>query len=86
MLRLKAAAFVADDWRNVRICRCPRTLRGAHQDGDQRTMWPMCQDCPTTKTRAKGVGRELLADFLLPFIIYGIVIGSLIVTGTWTPF
>lgn len=46
----------------------------------------MCQDCPTAKTRAKGVGRELLADFLLPFIIYGLLLGPLVVTGTWRPF
>jgi NADH:ubiquinone oxidoreductase subunit 6 (subunit J) len=59
---------------------------GALEDRERLTMWCMCQDCPTANTRARGVGRELLADFLLPFIIYGLVIGSLIVTGTWIPF
>lgn len=41
----------------------------------------MCQDCPTNKKRAKALGRELLADLLLPFILYAIPILALIVTG-----
>lgn len=42
----------------------------------------MCQDCPTNRSRAKALGQELLADLLLPFVLYGIVIGVLVITGT----
>lgn len=49
-------------------------------------MSAMCQDCPTNRDRAKALGRELAADVLLPFLMYGIVIGSLLITGTWKPF
>ncbi len=36
----------------------------------------MCRDCPTPRDRARGVARELAADLLLPFLLYGIVIGA----------
>ena len=42
----------------------------------------MCQDCTTASDRAKAAGRELLADLLLPFFIYGLVLLPLVVTGT----
>jgi hypothetical protein len=45
----------------------------------------MCQDCPTKRDRAKGVGRELAADLLLPFILVGVVYGTLLLTGTLGP-
>jgi hypothetical protein len=39
----------------------------------------MCRDCPTRRDRARGVARELTADLLLPFLLYGIVIGTVLV-------
>ena len=41
----------------------------------------MCKECPTAKDRAKAVGHEVLADLLLPFFIYGICLGTLILGG-----
>lgn len=43
---------------------------------------PMCQDCETTRDRVGIVVRELVADLLLPVILFAIVIGALLVTGT----
>lgn len=42
----------------------------------------VCHDCPTNKDRAKAFGREVAAGVVLPFFLYGIVIGALIITGT----
>ena len=44
----------------------------------------VCEACPTNKDRAKAVGRELVADLLIPLLTYGIVIGALIVGGAIT--
>jgi hypothetical protein len=41
----------------------------------------MCRDCPTPRDRVRGVARELAADLLLPFLLYGIVIGVVLAGG-----
>lgn len=41
----------------------------------------MCRDCPTPRSRAKGVLRELVADLLIPFIIYAIPLTFLVAGG-----
>ena len=41
----------------------------------------MCRDCPTPRDTARGVLRELVADLLLPLILYAIPVGLLLVTG-----
>jgi hypothetical protein len=41
----------------------------------------VCTECLTAKDRANAVGREVLADLLLPFLIYGICLGTLILCG-----
>jgi len=41
----------------------------------------MCRDCLTPLDRARGVARELAADLLLPFLIYGIVIAAVLAGG-----
>ena len=45
----------------------------------------MCQDCPTPRSRARGVLRELLADLSIPFVLYG-VIGGLVALVYYGPF
>jgi len=46
----------------------------------------MCHDCPTARKRIRGVVRELTTDLLLPFVLYAIPMGALIVAGVWRPF
>ena len=41
----------------------------------------MCRDCPTPRDRARGVARELAADLLMPFLLYGIVIAAVLAGG-----
>jgi hypothetical protein len=41
----------------------------------------MCIDCPTRRSRLRGVMHEVVADLLLPFVLYAIPIGLLILTG-----
>jgi hypothetical protein len=41
----------------------------------------MCHDCPTPRTRAKGVLREVGTDLLLPLILYAIPVGLLLLSG-----
>ncbi len=41
----------------------------------------MCRDCPTRKDRVRGALHELVADLLLPFVLYAIPIALLIFAG-----
>lgn len=41
----------------------------------------MCRDCPTPRSRANGVLRELAADLLLPVFLYVIPIAVLVAGG-----
>lgn len=41
----------------------------------------MCRDCPTRKDRVRGAVHELVADLLLPFVLYAIPIALLVFTG-----
>jgi len=41
----------------------------------------MCRDCPTRRDRARGVVHELVADLLLPLILYAVPIALLMFNG-----
>lgn len=41
----------------------------------------MCMDCPTRRSRLRAVMHEVVADLLLPFVLYAIPIALLILTG-----
>ncbi|HSJ22069.1 MAG TPA: hypothetical protein VK964_15980 [Nocardioidaceae bacterium] len=41
----------------------------------------MCHDCPTPRTRAKGVLREFGAAVLLPVFLYVVPVGLLLLSG-----
>lgn len=41
----------------------------------------MCIDCPTPRSRIRGVMNELVADLLLPFVLFAIPIALLFAGG-----
>ena len=41
----------------------------------------MCMDCPTPRSRVRAVVHEVIADLLLPVILYAIPIGLLVFAG-----
>lgn len=45
----------------------------------------MCHDCPTPRSRAKAVLNEVVADLLLPLILWAVPIGLLLATGYVEP-
>lgn len=44
----------------------------------------MCQDCPTARTRARGVAEELASWVVLPFALIGIVLVVAVAGGAIT--
>ena len=41
----------------------------------------MCVDCPTPRKRVRAVVHEVVADLLLPLILYAIPIALLVMAG-----
>jgi hypothetical protein len=41
----------------------------------------MCIDCPTPRSRVRAVMREVVADVLLPVVLYTIPIALLVTAG-----
>jgi hypothetical protein len=41
----------------------------------------VCQDCPTTRDRVRGVAREVAADLMLPVVLAGIVLALVLASG-----